>query len=147
MVRDQLSSRKEGLDWMSGEVLHSERGEVLEQLPREAVDAPSIPGGVQGQVGWGPGQPGLVLHVEVGGPACGGAWSFIILEVPSSPGRSVILCSQHICVAPLGGWNSSVIPSMTDYLVFGVCQYSTGKNHELLHTARSFFLRSHHSST
>ena len=41
-------------------------------LPREAVDAPSIPGGVQGQVGWGPGQPGLVFHVEVGGPACGG---------------------------------------------------------------------------
>ena len=57
---------------MSGEVLCYESGEVLEQLPREAVDAPSIPGGVQGQVGWGPGQPGLVLHVEVGGPACGG---------------------------------------------------------------------------
>ena len=29
------------------------------------------PGGVQGQAGWGPGQPGLVLNVEVGGPACG----------------------------------------------------------------------------
>ena len=53
-------------------VLYSESGEVLEQLPREAVDAPSIPGGVQGQAGWGPRQPGLVLHVEVGGPACGG---------------------------------------------------------------------------
>ena len=57
---------------MSGEVPCYESGEVLEQLPREAVDAPSIPGGVQGQVGWGPGQPGLVFHVEVGGPACGG---------------------------------------------------------------------------
>ena len=45
----------------------SQSGEVLEQLPREAVDALSIPGGVQGQVGWGPGQPGLVLS----GPACG----------------------------------------------------------------------------
>jgi len=32
-----------------GEVLYCE---VLEQLPREAVDAPSIPGGVQGQGGW-----------------------------------------------------------------------------------------------
>ena len=31
----------------------------------------SIPGDVQGQVAWGPGQPGLVLNVEVGGPACG----------------------------------------------------------------------------
>uniref|UniRef100_A0A8C3KYL0 Dedicator of cytokinesis 1 n=1 Tax=Chrysolophus pictus TaxID=9089 RepID=A0A8C3KYL0_CHRPC len=66
-------------------------GEVLEQLPREAVDAPSIPGGVQGQVGWGPGQPGLVLNVEVGSPAvsrrAGASWSF---EVPSNPGHSMI---------------------------------------------------------
>jgi len=45
---------------------------VLEQLPREAVAAPSIPGGVHGQVGWGPGQPGLVVNMEVGGPACRG---------------------------------------------------------------------------
>jgi len=30
-----------------------------------------IPGGVQGQVGWGHGQPGLVLNVEVDSPACG----------------------------------------------------------------------------
>jgi len=30
-----------------------------------------VPGGVQGQVGWGPGQPGLLLDLEVGGPACG----------------------------------------------------------------------------
>ena len=42
------------------EVVDRESGEVLEQLPREAVDAPSIRGGVEGQVGWGPGQPGLV---------------------------------------------------------------------------------------
>ena len=43
------------------------------------------------QVGWGPGQPGLLLHVEVGGPAYGGGWSFVILGVPSSPGHSGIL--------------------------------------------------------
>jgi len=47
-------------------------GEVLEQLPREAVDAPSIPGGAQGQVGQHLGQPGVVFDMEVGGPACGG---------------------------------------------------------------------------
>ena len=35
------------------------------------VDAPSIPGGVQGQVKWSPGQPGLLLNAEVGGTACG----------------------------------------------------------------------------
>ena len=51
-------------------VLYRESDEVLEQLPREVVDAPSIPGGVQVQVGWDPGQPGLVLNMEVGGPAC-----------------------------------------------------------------------------
>ena len=50
-----------------------------------------IPGSVQSQVGWGPGQPGLVLNVEVGSPACGGAgWSFMIFEVPSNPHRSMI---------------------------------------------------------
>ena len=38
-------------------------------MPGEVVDAPSH---VQGQVGWGPGQPGLVLNVEVGGPAVAG---------------------------------------------------------------------------
>jgi len=43
-----------------GEVVERESGEGLEQLPREAVDAPSIRGGVEGEVGGGPGQPGLV---------------------------------------------------------------------------------------
>ena len=60
---------------------------MLEQLPREAVDAPSIPGGVQGQVGWGPGQPGLV-NVEVGGPAQQGGWRFMILE--SLPTQAIL---------------------------------------------------------
>jgi len=35
------------------------------RLPREVVDAPSL------EVGWCPGQPALVLDMEVGGPACG----------------------------------------------------------------------------
>jgi len=65
---------------------------MLKLLPREAVDAPSIPGGVQGQTGWGPGQPGLVLNGEIGAPACGGGgWSLMTLEVSSSPGHSVVL--------------------------------------------------------
>jgi len=42
---------------------------VLEQAAQRGCGCP-IPGGVQGQVGWGPGLPGLVLNVEVGGPAC-----------------------------------------------------------------------------
>ena len=50
----------------------------------------TVPGGVQGQVGWGSGQPDLV-NGEVGGPAWLGGWRFMILEVPSNPGHSVIL--------------------------------------------------------
>ena len=53
-----------------GEVLYKESGEVLEQAAQRGCGYPD-PGGVQGQVGWGPGLPGLVLNVGVGGPACG----------------------------------------------------------------------------
>ena len=50
--------------------LYYESGEVLKQASQGDCGC-LFPGGVQGQVGWGPGQPGLVLHGEVGGPACG----------------------------------------------------------------------------
>ena len=63
---------------------------MLEQAAQRGCGCP-VPGGVQGQVGWGPEQPGQILNVDAGGPACGGCWSFMILEVPSSPGHSVIL--------------------------------------------------------
>jgi len=43
---------------------------VLEQVAQRGCGCP-IPGGVQGQVGWGSEQPGLVLGMEVGGPAHG----------------------------------------------------------------------------
>ena len=65
-----LSSRREGLDWMSGEALDRESGEVLEQAVKRGCECPIL-GGVQGQVGWDPGQPGIVPDLEVGGPACG----------------------------------------------------------------------------
>ena len=44
---------------------------MLEQAAQRGCGC-SIPGGVKGQVGWGPGQLGLVLNMEVGGSACGG---------------------------------------------------------------------------
>ena len=72
-----------------GEVLYQESGEVLEQAAQRGCGCP-VPGCVQGQVEWGPGQPGLV-NGEVGGPAWQGSWSFMILEVPSNTGHSVIL--------------------------------------------------------
>jgi len=36
------------------------------RMPTEAVDAPSIPGGVHGRVGWGPGQPVPAPHHPLG---------------------------------------------------------------------------------
>jgi len=53
---------------MSGS--YQESGEVLAQAAQRGCVCP-IPGGVQGQVGWGPGQPGLVLDMEVGGRGVG----------------------------------------------------------------------------
>ena len=47
-----------------GEVPYRESGEVLAQAAQKGCGCP-IPGGVRGQVGWGPGQ---VLDIE------GGAW-------------------------------------------------------------------------
>ena len=55
-----------------GEVLYYESGKVLEQTAKRGCGCP-IPGGVQGQSGWGPGKPGLVLDMEVVGLACGRA--------------------------------------------------------------------------
>ena len=49
----------------------SQRDEVLAQAAQRGFGCP-IPEGVQGQFGWGTGQPGLVPDLEVGGPACGG---------------------------------------------------------------------------
>ena len=52
-----------------GKVLYYESGKVLEQTVQRGCGCP-IPEDVQGQVGWGLGQPGLLLNVEVGGSAC-----------------------------------------------------------------------------
>ena len=59
----------------NGEVLYQESGRVLEQAAQSSCGCP-IPGGFQCQNAWGPGQPGLVLNVEVGSPACGRGLEF-----------------------------------------------------------------------
>jgi len=72
---------------------------VLEQLPREAVDAPSTPGGVEGQVGWGPGQSNLVPDLVAGSPACsrglelGDPWG----PFPSHSDSMIVAC-MYLCV-------------------------------------------------
>jgi len=43
---------------------------MLAQAAQSGFGCP-VSGGDQSQVGWAPGQPGLALNVEVGGPACG----------------------------------------------------------------------------
>ena len=48
---------------------------MLEEAAHRGCGCP-IPGGVQGQVGWGPGQPALVLNMEDVSPACGGGLEF-----------------------------------------------------------------------
>ena len=57
---------------MSGKVFHRESGEVMEQAAQRGCRC-SVSGGVQGQVGWGPGQPGIVPDLKVGVPTCGRA--------------------------------------------------------------------------
>jgi len=55
---------------VSGEVLHCEGSDELEQVVQRCFIC-LIPGSVQGQAGWGPGQPALVLHLVVGNPTYG----------------------------------------------------------------------------
>ena len=63
----KLKEGRFGLDVR--EVLYQECGEALARAAQKSCECP-VPGGVQGQVGWGPGQPGLAPNLEVGGPAC-----------------------------------------------------------------------------
>ena len=67
------------------DVLYQESGEVLEQC------GCPIPRGVQGQIGWCPGQPGLVLDMEVGGPDCGRGLG---LDDPWGPVQSMPFCDS-----------------------------------------------------
>ena len=49
------------------EIFHRKGGEVLEQTAQRGCGCP-VPGGVQGQVGWGPRQPDHLLNLAVGMP-------------------------------------------------------------------------------
>jgi len=53
-----------------GETLFWEGGEVLVKAAQRGCGCP-IPGGVQGQVGWGPGQSELAVDLLAGSSACG----------------------------------------------------------------------------
>ena len=61
-------------------------GKVVRCWHRRSCGCP-IPGGTQGQVGWGPGQPGLVGGVPAHVRGC----NWMGFKVPSNPNHSVIL--------------------------------------------------------
>ena len=52
------------LDWIKGSNFCDEGGETLEQVAQRSCRGPII-GSVQGQVGWGFDQPGLVKDVPI----------------------------------------------------------------------------------
>ena len=62
LIPAQRDYRYIGLD-VKGKC-HGESGEVLEQAAQRGCGC-SIPGGVQNQDGWSPGQPGLLSHLRL----------------------------------------------------------------------------------
>ena len=61
-----------------------------EKYQNGCMTSRAVPGGAQGQVEWGPGQPELVG----GSPAHGSGWGWVDFELPSNPNCSVILGSH-----------------------------------------------------
>jgi len=72
-----------------GEILYRESGEVLEQAAQRGCGY-SVPGGVQDEVGWG---PGLTRASSGGWWPClwQGGWNLMILAVPSNPSQTMVL--------------------------------------------------------
>lgn len=75
---------------MSAEFFYSE-GDALERVALGDCGCP-ISEGIQGQVGWDPGQPDLVA----GNPACGRGWNEVIIKAPSNLRRFMILLGLAI---------------------------------------------------
>ena len=64
---------------------------MLEQLPREAVDAPSIPEVFKARLDGALGSLGCSEIWRLVALPVARGWSFVILEVPSNPNHSVVL--------------------------------------------------------
>ena len=60
--------------------------EALAQAAQRSCGCP-IHGCVQGQIGWGPDQPDLVMAILL----MAGGWSEVVFGIPSNPSRSIIL--------------------------------------------------------
>ena len=68
------------------EISYSDGGEALEQVVQRSCGCP-IPGGIQGQAVWGPGQPDLVR----GNPDHSRGLELNGVKVPSKLSHSIIL--------------------------------------------------------
>jgi len=107
-----VSWRREDLGWISGGSSLLWEWWGAGTAAQRGCGCPIL-GGVHGQVGWGPGQPGLVLDVKVGSPAWsrgfGAWWSLRSLPtqailrfydlVPfwmSEPYRRAVMCNLHL---------------------------------------------------
>ena len=69
---------------MLGRFFQSKDGEALEQISQRDCGHPDSEG-IQGQAGWGPGQPDLA------GDSCPwqGAWNYVIFMIPSNLSHSM----------------------------------------------------------
>ena len=65
---------------LEGENFHRRSSEALEQAAQRSCGCP-IPGGVQGQDGWGTGQPDLLADNSVYGRGVGSRWSLMSLAI------------------------------------------------------------------
>ena len=73
----KLNEERFRLDF-KGNFFQREGGEVLAQAAQRMCGCP-IPGGIQGQTGWGPGQSDLMPNLVVGKPAHGRvSWNYMI---------------------------------------------------------------------
>mgnify|MGYP001852133959 CR=1 FL=1 len=77
-----------------------------------------IPGGAQGQVGWGSGQPELLG----GSPAFSRDWGWVGFKFCSKPNHSVILSSS-------GRWRASTLQSNINVSLFSLASHHHHHSH------------------
>ncbi|NXT77380.1 ABI3 protein, partial [Zapornia atra] len=121
-------------------------GEGLEQAAQRGGGCP-VPGGVQGQVGWGPGQPCVAPGLEVGGPAYPPQISLLVLSAEPLPTTLALRAlrwpgwdGERCCgllpslwwwAVPWGGLAGLHDPSLLPPAVVALYPYEQQKDNEL----------------
>jgi len=114
-----------------------------------------IPGGVQGQFGWGPGQAGLVLNVEVDGPACGGGAVGDSWSLRSLPTQAILWFCDVLFLQKRFVWDELIVKLVvqisSNFVMFEIQNHirsiqfeldkiNTGKVHGLYRNEWKFFM-------